>query len=103
APRRTEQGDELAGRQRQAEAVQRDNRAVASQQALEPDLDARTARAERGGFVGHRTLAERTRVPSAKDSTRRRRKANSSEATDTAMETPALARPSMLIATCRLT
>src|SRR5207237_9438893 len=120
AARWTEERDQLSGCERQGQAIEGGDRAVAPAQVFQSDLDA----GSRGGpHPGRRDRSRHLRPPPAAPGYGRpvssrctrargrpaneritsRVKANNSEATATAIDTVALARPSSAMATCRFT
>src|SRR2546430_10665468 len=107
AARRPEQRDQLARRKRQGKAVERGHRAVTADEILEPDLNPGSVCHfcdETAGLASMATgsrCMRRGRAP-MKARTTRRTKAKSNDATATAIDTPALARPRWTSSTCRL-
>src|SRR5713226_5841988 len=112
---RSEEGDELAGRHREAEPIERGHARVTTREVLESNLDPRA----RCGLdaSGHLVPPEKSRpnvctsrsrvrrrpprCPPTNDSATSRTNAKSRDATATAIETPALVRPSETISTWR--
>src|SRR6266550_7323547 len=114
-----EQSDQLARGHRQTQAVERRHPGVAALEVLEPNLDTGACGgphpggrdrsrhlwpppAKPGNGTPARSGATRARARPKNDRITSRIKANSSDATETAIEVPALARPSWKISTWRL-
>src|SRR6059058_4964577 len=113
-----EQSDQLARGHRQTQAVERRHPGVATMEVLEPNLDAcargapHSRSCDRSRHLGPaaalgygrpvRSGAARVRSRPKNDRITSRIKANISEATETAIDVPALASPSWKISTWRL-